>query len=157
MTLARPRATTARAARRAPADLSFTLDEATVEAFAAGEPDWLAADRRAALALFTSLPSEGNQLYTRTSTCGERSLKTSASTTSRLTRRTRRVRDPAYGIAGIADLREDRVERLLIDDASRAAGVRLETLGGLLASDPTLLGVCWATRQRCRRPIASPS
>ena len=39
-------------------------------------------------------------------------------------------------IAGLADLREDRVEALLIDDASRAAGVRLETLGGLLASDP---------------------
>ena len=64
VTLARPRATTARAARRAPADLSFTLDEATVEALAADEPDWLAADRRAALALFASLPSEGNQLYT---------------------------------------------------------------------------------------------
>ena len=65
MTVARSeRATTARAARRAPADLSFTLDEATVEALAPVEPDWLAADRRAAFALFGSLPSEANQLYT---------------------------------------------------------------------------------------------
>ena len=60
MTLARP----PRAPRRAPADLSFTPDPALVEAFAAEEPDWLAADRRAALALFDDLPAETNQLYT---------------------------------------------------------------------------------------------
>ena len=137
MTLARPRATTARAARRAPADLSFTLDEATVEAFAAGEPDWLAADRRAALELFTSLPSEGNQLYT-----PYIDLRGAALEDVRLYDEPADAPDPAAaatlpdGIAGIADLREDRVEALLIDDASRAAGVRLETLGGLLASDP---------------------
>ncbi len=60
MTLARA----PRAPRRAPADLSFTPDPALIEAFAAGEPDWLAADRRAALALFDELPAETNQLYT---------------------------------------------------------------------------------------------
>jgi Fe-S cluster assembly scaffold protein SufB len=138
VTVARPeRATTARAPRRAPADLSFTLDKATVEAFAAGEPDWLAADRRAALELFTSLPSEGNQLYT-----PYIDLRGAELEDVRLYEEAARA--PADktagtlpdGIAAIADLREDRVEALLLDDASRAAGVRLETLAELLASDP---------------------
>jgi len=53
-----------RAPRRAPADLSFAPDPAVIDAFAAGEPDWLTADRRAGLALFDELPSESNQLYT---------------------------------------------------------------------------------------------
>ncbi len=138
MTLARPpRATTGRAARRAPADLSFTLDEATVEAVTAGEPDWLAADRRAALELFTSLPSEGNQLYT-----PYIDLRGAELEDVRLYESPAVAPDGAPadrlpdGIAGLADLREDRVEALLVDDASRAAGVRLETLGGLLATDP---------------------
>ena len=60
MTLARA----PRAPRRAPADLSFAPDPALIDAFAAGEPDWLTADRRAGLALFDELPSESNQLYT---------------------------------------------------------------------------------------------
>jgi Fe-S cluster assembly scaffold protein SufB len=137
VTLARPRATTARAARRAPADLSFTLDEATVEAFAAGEPDWLAADRRAALELFTALPSEGNQLYT-----PYIDLRGAKLEDVRLYEEPARAPDDRAagklpdGIAGLADLCEDRVEALLIDDASSAAGVRLETLGELLASEP---------------------
>jgi len=54
----------ARAPRRAPSDLTFTLDDAVVESWAAGEPDWLAADRRAALARYRELPIETNQLYT---------------------------------------------------------------------------------------------
>jgi Fe-S cluster assembly scaffold protein SufB len=137
VTLARPRATTARATRRAPADLSFTLDEATVETLAAGEPDWLAADRRAALALFTSLPSEGNQLYT-----PYIDLRGAELENVRLYEEPAAAPDagtpeaPPDGIAGLADLGEDRVEALLLDDASLAAGVRVETLRGLLASDP---------------------
>jgi Fe-S cluster assembly scaffold protein SufB len=54
----------ARAPRRSPNELTFTLDEAFVEAAAAGEPDWLAADRRAAFARYRALPIETNQLYT---------------------------------------------------------------------------------------------
>ena len=138
MTVARSeRATTARAPRRAPADLSFNLDEATVEALAAGEPDWLAADRRAALELFRSLPSEGNQLYT-----PYIDLRGAELEDVRLYEEPAGAPDDASapalpdGIAGLADLREDRVEALVLDDASRAAGVRLETLGGLLSSDP---------------------
>ena len=138
MTVARPeRATTARRARRAPADLSFTLDEATVEALAAREPDWLAADRRAALALFTSLPSEANQLYT-----PYIDLRGAELGDVRLYEEPDGAPDPARpaplpnGLAGLADLSEDGVAALLVDDASRAAGVRVETLAGLLAADP---------------------
>jgi Fe-S cluster assembly scaffold protein SufB len=53
-----------RAPRRAPADLSFAPDPALIDSFAIDEPDWLTADRRAALALFDDLPTETNQLYT---------------------------------------------------------------------------------------------
>jgi Fe-S cluster assembly protein SufD len=60
VTLARP----ARAPRRAPSELTFVPDRDLIDAFAAGEPAWLAADRRAALALFDDLPTEANQLYT---------------------------------------------------------------------------------------------
>jgi Fe-S cluster assembly scaffold protein SufB len=134
----RERATT-RAARRAPADLTFTLDEATVEAFASSEPEWLAADRRAAFALFASLPSEGNQLYTpyidlRGAELADVRLYEEPASSPDAT-----ADSPAAlpdGIAGLADLREDRVEGLVVDDAAHAAGVRVETLGGLMASDP---------------------
>jgi Fe-S cluster assembly scaffold protein SufB len=44
--------------------LTFTLDEASLEARAASEPDWLTADRRAAFARYQALPVETNQLYT---------------------------------------------------------------------------------------------
>jgi Fe-S cluster assembly scaffold protein SufB len=60
VSLARP----PRAPRRAPTDLTFVPDRDLIEARAAEEPDWLAADRRAALALFDELPTETNQLYT---------------------------------------------------------------------------------------------
>jgi Fe-S cluster assembly scaffold protein SufB len=53
-----------RAPRRAPSELTFIPDRDLIESFAADEPDWLAADRRAALALFEELPTETNQLYT---------------------------------------------------------------------------------------------
>ena len=138
MTLARPeRATTPRAARRGPADLTFNLDEATVEAIAAREPDWLAVDRREALALFTSLPSEANQLYT-----PYIDLRGAALENARLYAEPATTPDadapsaPPDGLAGLADLREDRVAALVVDAASHAAGVRVETLGGLIGSDP---------------------
>ena len=134
MTLTRP----PRAPRRAPTDLTFSLDEALVESFAAAEPDWLAADRRAALALFGSLPTEANQLYTpyidlRSADLGDvRAYSEPAG-----------APDPGVapsavpeGAAGFADFAEDRVGALIVDDAARAAGVTVDTLGGLIARDP---------------------
>jgi Fe-S cluster assembly scaffold protein SufB len=127
-----------RAPRRAPSDLTFTLDEALVESFAAGEPDWLADDRRAALELYRALPTESNRLYTpyvdlRSAELGD----------------VRAYPEPAgapdsaeagsvapAGAAAFVDLVEDRVAGLTLDEASRAAGVTVETLGGLIGRDP---------------------
>ena len=100
----------ARAARRAPHDLTFTLDEATVEAFAGREPDWLAADRRAALALFGSLPIEPNQLYTTYLDLRAPRWRCAA---LRDGRRAPADGSPAAGrTAGLAELHEDTVEAL---------------------------------------------
>ncbi|MEA2672998.1 MAG: hypothetical protein QOI92_190, partial [Chloroflexota bacterium] len=54
----------ARAPRRSPSELTFHLDQATVAAHAAGDPDWLTADREASFGRYQSLPVEANQLYT---------------------------------------------------------------------------------------------
>ena len=68
MTVARsPRATTARATRRAPADLPFVFaDRGLAQALAAerDEPGWLRDERLTAFAAFDSLAVETNQLYT---------------------------------------------------------------------------------------------
>src|SRR5205085_12068155 len=53
-----------RPARRSPTDLSFRLEDSYVDRLASREPDWLAADRRAALEAFRALPIESNRLYT---------------------------------------------------------------------------------------------
>ena len=125
-----------RPARRAPSDLTFTLDESFVDARAAAEPDWLAADRRAAFDRYRALPIETNQLYTtyvdlRTADLGGvRVWDTPAVAAA----------DPGAalpdGVAAIAVLVEDRVETLAIDAAARAAGVVLETIASFVARDP---------------------
>jgi Fe-S cluster assembly scaffold protein SufB len=53
-----------RPARRALDELSLPVDASLLEGFAAGEPDWLTADRRAAFDAWSSLPGESNLLYT---------------------------------------------------------------------------------------------
>ena len=53
-----------RPARRAPTELTFAPDPSHLERWASTEPDWLTADRAAALARFDELPIETNQLYT---------------------------------------------------------------------------------------------
>jgi Fe-S cluster assembly scaffold protein SufB len=127
----------ARAPRRGPHELTFTLDEALVESRAAAEPDWLAADRRAALERYRALPIETNQLYTtyvdlRTANLAE--VAPFAEPAAMV--------DPASattlpeGAAGLAEIVDDRIGALLLDDASRAAGVVLDTLAGLVARDP---------------------
>jgi Fe-S cluster assembly scaffold protein SufB len=135
-----PRATTARAARRAPADLPFAFaDRGLAQALAAQreEPAWLRDDRLAAWTAYDKLPVESNQLYTpyvdlraadlfaarpyvRTAT-----LPSDSSTAS-----------PAEGTSGLIELREDGVAAIALSDAARARGVTLETFGAALARDP---------------------
>jgi Fe-S cluster assembly scaffold protein SufB len=54
----------ARSARRALDDLGFSVPAGTIDRLFAGEPDWLSADRLAALAAYEALPGESNTLYT---------------------------------------------------------------------------------------------
>jgi Fe-S cluster assembly scaffold protein SufB len=53
-----------RPARRALDELSLPVDGSLVDRVAAGEPDWLTADRRSAFEAFERLPGESNLLYT---------------------------------------------------------------------------------------------
>ena len=53
MSLARP----PRAPRRAPTELTFLPDEALLDRWSDEEPDWLTADRRAALERVRALPT----------------------------------------------------------------------------------------------------
>jgi Fe-S cluster assembly scaffold protein SufB len=128
----------ARAPRRGPTDLTFAPDEALIESFAADEPDWLAADRRAALARFGTLPIETNQLYT-----PYVDLRSADLTGVRAWPEPAGAPDPdappaapPKGAAAFADLAEDRVAALSVNDEARAAGVTVETLGGLIGRDP---------------------
>jgi Fe-S cluster assembly scaffold protein SufB len=130
----------ARAPRRGPHELTFRLDEALVEQFAAAEPDWLAADRRAALERFRSLPIETNQLYTT-----YLDLRTANLADVSAWPETASAPDPGADApavetdaAGVATIEDDRVVGLVLDDDARAAGVILDTLGGLIARDPAL-------------------
>ena len=137
-TAAPPTARSARAPRRAPNELTFTLAETYAEARAAGEPDWLAADRRAAFERYRSLPIETNQLYTtyvdlRTADLsgvtpwGEPAASPDGASAPQ-----------PEGAAGFAAFREDRVDALSLDAGARDAGVILDSLGGLIGRDPAL-------------------
>ncbi|HEU0236621.1 MAG TPA: SufD family Fe-S cluster assembly protein [Candidatus Limnocylindrales bacterium] len=132
MSLARP----PRAPRQAPADLTFSPDEALLARWAADEPDWLTADRAAALERFSALPTESNVLYTPYIDLRAADLA-----------EVRAWEEPAGapdgpglavpdGAAGLAELVEDRVEGLVLDPAVAALGVTLDTFGGLIGRDP---------------------
>ncbi len=127
-----------RPARQGPTDLTFAFDEAIVEAAAAGEPDWLAGDRRAAFARFLVLPIESNQLYTtyvdlRNATLAnavpyERARGAGSAPVG--------PTEPDHGTAGTASFRENRIEIMALDAAAIAAGVTLEPLGALIDREP---------------------
>ena len=124
--------------RRATGDLSFRLDEALVERFAATEPDWLAADRRAALARFRDLPTESNRLYTPYVDLRAADLEAVLAydaTASEPAAGSARA-ELATDIAGLIDLREDAVIGIGLDPAAAAAGVTLETIGAFVGRDP---------------------
>ncbi|HEY3162715.1 MAG TPA: hypothetical protein VGJ71_00050, partial [Candidatus Limnocylindrales bacterium] len=123
----------ARAPRRSPNELTFTLEEAFVEAAAAGEPEWLAADRRAAFERYQALPIETNQLYTTYV-----DLRTADLSAVRPWDEPPGAPDLASGAlpegaAGFAGFHDDGgIEALVLDDATRDAGVILDSLGALV-------------------------
>jgi Fe-S cluster assembly scaffold protein SufB len=127
-----------RAPRRAPNELTFALDEGFMEAAAAREPDWLAADRRAAFERYRSLPIETNQLYTTYV-----DLRTADLTAVAPWPETADAADgPSLalpdGATGFAAFREDQVDALVLGDEARAAGVVLDSLAGIVRRDDRL-------------------
>jgi Fe-S cluster assembly scaffold protein SufB len=143
VTLARPtRATTARTARRAPADLPFVFaDRGLAQALAAerDEPIWLRDERLAAFAAFESLPVESNQLYTpyidlRAADLFAvrpfiRTASASAASDDAL------AAAVPVGTSGLIELDEDGVSSIGLSEVARARGVVLETFGAALARD----------------------
>ena len=131
----------ARAPRRAPADLPFTwVDGALVEGIAAerGEPAWLLEDRLAALAAFDALPVEASQLYTPYVDLRAASLDGAAPYRVTATAAASTAEGLPEGVAGLLELREDEVAVAALSDEARASGVRLMTLGKLVATDDAL-------------------
>jgi Fe-S cluster assembly scaffold protein SufB len=142
VTIARPqRATTARAARRAPADLPFTFaDRGLAQALAAerDEPAWLRDERLAAFTAYESLPVEANQLYT-----PYIDLRAADLFTVRPFIRTASagatpadVKAVPVGTSGLIELDEDGVTSIGLSETAIARGVVLETFGAALARDP---------------------
>ncbi len=137
MTVASPRP---RPARRAPTDLPFHFaDRDLAQALAAerAEPDWLRAERIAALEAFERLPIEPNALYTTYLDLRNAELSNAvpyirtASAPNAIA-----SAELPEGVAGLIELREDGVTGLVLEPAAIAAGVILETFGQALARDP---------------------
>jgi Fe-S cluster assembly scaffold protein SufB len=128
----------ARAPRRIPSELTFILDEATVGSHAAGEPEWLTDDRRAAFARYQALPVETNQLYTTYVDLRTADLAAvTPSATSPQARADARGGIPAE-TSGAAVFGDNGLESLGLADDAREAGVLLESLDALVRRDEAL-------------------
>ncbi len=132
--------------RTGPQDLTYRLDAALVERRASGEPAWLAAERRRALAAYEPLLVEPNRLYTpyvdlRAAALSDvRAYETLAASITP-------ADGPGIGIAARAAFEEDRLASIALSNSARRAGVTLETLGDLVGRDPAT----------ARRLIVDPS
>jgi Fe-S cluster assembly scaffold protein SufB len=129
-----------RPARRAPTDLPFHFadrDLAQTLAAERAEPDWLLAERIAALEAFERLPIEPNALYTTYLDLRNAELSNTvpyihtASAPNPIA-----SAELPEGVAGLIELREEGVTGLVLEPAAVAAGVILETFGQALARDP---------------------
>ena len=126
-----------RPARRSPTELTFEFDTNRLEELTEGEPAWLSADRRAALARFEALPIETNQLYTtyvdlRTAVLDDVVPYVRSREIERIPQG---ASEPDSGTAGLASFQDDLVETLALDPAVSAAGVTLEALGDFILDD----------------------
>ena len=130
-------ATRPRPPRRAPTDLTFVIDDALVERLAASEPDWLAAERRAALALFRDLPIESNRLYTPYVDLRAADLASVAAYDAATVDGPPAPAPTTIGeIAASIELREDVVVGRTVDEVATRAGVVLETIASFVRRDP---------------------
>jgi Fe-S cluster assembly scaffold protein SufB len=133
------------ASRQAPTDLTLSfVDEATVRAVAAaaGEPEWLLAERLEGLKAFEALPIETNPLYTtyvdlRNAKLG--ATRPSLALPSASAKIATDLQLLPEGAAAYAEVSDDRVTALVLSSEARDAGVVLETLAGLGERDPEWL------------------
>jgi Fe-S cluster assembly scaffold protein SufB len=124
----------ARAPRRSPTELTFALDASAVERRGANEPDWVATDRRAALALYEALPVETNNLYTPYVDLRNADLRDVVAFDAAARDAQATIEIPG-GAAAIAAIRDDTVEGVALDAEARDAGVTIETLGSFVRRD----------------------
>ena len=131
--------------RQAPTDLTLTfIDEATVRAVAAaaGDPEWLLADRLAALAGFAALPIESNQLYTTYVDLRNAKLAETRPSVTAVAGRPEPDTNQALlpeGAAAYSEFRDDGIAALVLSPEAHDAGVTLESLAHLAVRDPDLL------------------
>ncbi len=128
----------ARAPRRAPSDLSFTLDESWVEARAAHEPDWLAADRRAAFSRSRDLPIETNQLYTTYIDLRTADLADVHPPAGREQDASGAAGSLPDGVAAFAGIADDGGASVALSPEARAGGVVLVSIRDLIGRDEAL-------------------
>ena len=131
-----------RPVRRALDDLGLVVASEDIERIAAGEPEWLAADRRTAFEAFRTLPSEPNRLYTPYIDLRPAELGETAVVGDRAV--TREGTAPAEADA-VAEIAEGREASIALSEAARSAGVTvrlvhddLEAARDLLARDGSL-------------------
>ena len=135
--LARP----ARAPRRAPDDLPFsfvTAELVTAISDRHDEPEFMRAERAAALARFEALPVEPNRLYTpyvdlRAAALDGATPYATAQDTGAVP--VAGAHEPGDATAGELEFDGEAVTTATISAEAAAAGVRLMTLGGLAMSD----------------------
>jgi len=125
-----------RSPRRTPTDLTYRPDAELIRSWAPEAPDWLAADRLAALDAFARLPIESNQLYTpyvdlRAADLTDVRAWESPAGEPRATGRTA-LPD---GAGAIASFVEDGIEAIALGEEAASAGVSVEPLGALIARD----------------------
>jgi Fe-S cluster assembly scaffold protein SufB len=109
-----------RPVRRALDDLGLVVTAEDIERVTAAEPEWLAADRRAAFEAFRTLPSEPNRLYTPYIDLRAAALGETAVVSDRAVTRGGTLSAEADAVAEIIEGRE---ASIVLSDATRAAGV----------------------------------
>jgi Fe-S cluster assembly scaffold protein SufB len=125
-----------RPVRRALDDLGLVVTAEDIERVAAGEPEWLAADRRTAFEMFRTLPSEANRLYTPYIDLRAAELAETAVVAERTATREGGASAEADAVAEITEGRE---ASIALSDAARAAGVTVRLLHDNLDAGRELL------------------
>ena len=116
-----------RPVRRALDDLGLVVTADDIERIAAGEPDWLAADRRAAFESFKALPGESNRLYT--PYIDLRAAQLSDATLASRDDTTTAGASLAEGADALAEIVEGRAVGIELSEAARRGGVTIRRLG----------------------------